>query len=166
MITYLSYPPQQSYYILGLLGIRNWYKCCGQKYGLILYSFVQFRPITRIHKKSSVVISHNNRFFFKSFIRYNKFPIRTHKWRPTPRHTSNHHDDVINWKHFPCHWPFARGIHRSPVNSPHKCQWRGALVFSLILAWINSWVNNRDAGDLRRYCAHCDVNVMEYFTHQ
>ena len=31
-----------------------------------------------------------------------------------------HHDDVIKWKHFPCYWPFVWGIHRSPVNSPHK----------------------------------------------
>ena len=29
-------------------------------------------------------------------------------------------DDVIKWKHFPRYWPFVRGIHRSPVNSPHK----------------------------------------------
>ena len=36
------------------------------------------------------------------------------------------------WKYFSRHWPFVRGIHRSPVNSPHKGQWRGALVFSLI----------------------------------
>ena len=35
------------------------------------------------------------------------------------------HDDVIKWKNFPRHWPFVRGIHRSPVNSPHKDQWRG-----------------------------------------
>ena len=27
-----------------------------------------------------------------------------------------------------------RGIHRWPVNSPHKGQWRGALMFSLICA--------------------------------
>ena len=32
------------------------------------------------------------------------------------------HDDVIKWKHFPRSWPFVRGIHRSPVNSPHKGQ--------------------------------------------
>ena len=32
------------------------------------------------------------------------------------------HDDVINWKFFPRNWPFVRGIHRSPVNSPHKGQ--------------------------------------------
>ena len=42
------------------------------------------------------------------------------------------HDDVIKWKHFPRYWPFVRGIHRSPVNSPHKGQWRGTLMFSLI----------------------------------
>ena len=70
------------------------------------------------------------------------------------------HDDVIKWKHFPRYWPFVRGIHRSPVNSPHKGQWRGALMFSLICVWINSWINNRKAGDLRRYQAHYDVIVM------
>ena len=41
------------------------------------------------------------------------------------------HDDVIKWKRFPRYWPFVRGIHRSPVNSPHKGQWRRALIFSL-----------------------------------
>ena len=71
------------------------------------------------------------------------------------------HDDVIKWKHFPRYWPFVRGIHRSPVNSPHKGQWRGALMFTLICARINGWVNNREAGDLRRYRAHYDVIVME-----
>ena len=30
------------------------------------------------------------------------------------------HDDVIRWKHFPRYWPFVRGIHRWPVNFPHK----------------------------------------------
>ena len=71
------------------------------------------------------------------------------------------HDDVIKWKHFPRNWPFVRGIHRSPVNSPHKGQWRRALMFSLIRVWINDWVNNREAGDLRRYRAHYDVIVMK-----
>ena len=47
-----------------------------------------------------------------------------------------------------------------PVNSPHKGQWRGALVFSLIYVWINDWVNNREAGDLRRQRGHYDVIVM------
>ena len=70
------------------------------------------------------------------------------------------HDDVIKWKHFPRYWPFVWGIHRSPVNSPHKVQWRGGLMFSLICVWINGWVNNREAGDLRRYRAHYDVTLM------
>ena len=73
------------------------------------------------------------------------------------------HDDVIKWKHFPRYWPFVRGIHRSPVNSPHKGQWRGALMFSLICAWINDWVNNREAGVLRQSLwRHC--NALHGFT--
>ena len=70
------------------------------------------------------------------------------------------HDDVIKWKHFPRSWPFVWGIHRSPVNSPHKGQWRVALVFSLICAWIKAWVNNCEVGDLRRHRTHYDVIVM------
>ena len=50
------------------------------------------------------------------------------------------------------YWPFVRGIHRS-------C---GALMFSLICAWLNSWVHNRAAGDLRRHSAHYDVIVMKH----
>ena len=72
------------------------------------------------------------------------------------------HDDVIKWKHFQRYWPFVRGIHRSPVNSPHKGQWRGTLMFSLICAWIKGWVINCGAGKLRRYRAHYDVTVMYY----
>ena len=69
------------------------------------------------------------------------------------------HNDVINWKPFPRYWSFVQGIHRSPVNSPHKGQWRGASMFSLICAWINGCVN-RKAGDLRRHRHHDDVIVM------
>ena len=73
------------------------------------------------------------------------------------------HDDVIKWKHFPNYWPFVWGIHRSSVNSPHKGQWRGALMFCLICTRINGWVNNGEAGDLRCYRAHYDVIVMNTF---
>ena len=72
------------------------------------------------------------------------------------------HDDVIKSKTFPRYWPCVRGIHRSPVNSAHKGQWRGALMFSLIFAWINGWVNNREADDLRRHRAPYDVTVMSF----
>ena len=47
-----------------------------------------------------------------------------------------------------------------PVNSPHKGQWRVALMFSLICVCINGWVNNLESGDLRRYRGHYDVIVM------
>ena len=56
---------------------------------------------------------------------------------------------------------FVRGIHRPPVNSPHKGQWRGALMFSLICAWINGWANSREAGDLKRHRTHYIVTVMK-----
>ena len=52
----------------------------------------------------------------------------------------HNYDDVINWKHFPRYWAFVRGIHRWPVNSSHKGQFRGAFMFSLICAWMNGWV--------------------------
>ena len=84
-----------------------------------------------------------------------KDPYSTHKFFAV-------YDDVIKWKHFPRYWPFVREIHRSLVNSPHKGQWLGALMLFFICAWINGWVNNREAGDLRRHCAHCDVTVMNW----
>ena len=64
-------------------------------------------------------------------------------------------------EHFPRYWTFVRGIHRSPVHSQRKGQWRGAFMFSLICIWINGWVNKREASDLRRYRAHYDVTVMQ-----
>ena len=47
-----------------------------------------------------------------------------------------------------------------PVNFSHKGQWRRALMFSLISVWINGWVNNREAGDLRRHRGHYDASIM------
>ena len=68
------------------------------------------------------------------------------------------------WRHqikpFPRYWSFVRGIRRSTVNSPHKGQWRGALMFLWSALWINNWVNNREAGDLRRHRTHYYVIVM------
>ena len=90
-----------------------------------------------------------------------KFKIRG--WLTQPLDTeSRPQDDVIKWKHFPRYWPFVRGIHRSPVNSPYKGQWRGALILRFMCVWINNWVNNHKAGDLRRYRAHYDVSVMKH----
>ena len=75
-------------------------------------------------------------------------------------YTCPRHDDVIKWEHFSCNWPFVRGIHRSPVNSSHKGQWRGALMFSVSCAWINGWINNCESGDFRRHRTHYDLTVM------
>ena len=72
----------------------------------------------------------------------------------------SNHDDVIKWKLFPRYWPFVRGIHRFRWIPYTKGQWRGALMFSLICVWINGWVNNHEAGDLRRYPVHYVIIVM------
>ena len=58
---------------------------------------------------------------------------------PTPLLPPTLHDDAIKWKHFPRHWPFVRGIHRSPVN----------------------WANNREAGDFRHHRAHYNASVID-----
>ena len=62
------------------------------------------------------------------------------------------------WRHemktFPRHWPIVRGIHWSPVDSPHKGRRRGAFMFSLICARTNH------RGDLGRHRADYDVIVM------
>ena len=60
-----------------------------------------------------------------------------------PRVTQSIHDDVIKWKLIPRYWPFVRRIHRSPVNSPHKGQWRGALMFPLICVGRNGYKQNK-----------------------
>ena len=71
------------------------------------------------------------------------------------------YNEVIKWKHFPHYWPFVRTIHLSPANSPHKSQWRGALMFSLICA-LNKRLNKKSRGwwletPLRSLWRHCNV---------
>ena len=69
------------------------------------------------------------------------------------------------WRHqmesFSALLTFCAG--NSPVTGEfptHKGQWRGTLMFSFICVWINAWINNREAGDLRRHRTHYDVIVM------
>ena len=78
----------------------------------------------------------------------------------TPFNIPPLYDDVITWKHYPRHWPFVRGIHRSPMDSLHRGQCRGSLMFSMIFAGTNGWANRRDAGDLRRHRTHYDANII------
>ena len=76
---------------------------------------------------------------------------------PTPTPTATLSTPHPWWRHqmetFSALLALVRGIYRSPVNSLHKDQWRTC-------AWINGWVNDRDAGDLRRHRTHHDVTVM------
>ena len=74
------------------------------------------------------------------------------------------HADVIKWEHFPRHWRFVRGIHRSTVNSLHKGQWSGALVFSLICG-LNKRLSKRSWGwwfqtPSRSLWRHCNVKSV------
>ena len=78
------------------------------------------------------------------------------------------HNDVIKWKHFPGYWPFVWGIHRSPVNSPHKGQWRGALIFSLRLnkrlskqSW--GWWFETPSWSLWRHCNRATVSRVQSY---
>ena len=69
-------------------------------------------------------------------------------------------------EHFPCYLAFATvpGIHRSPVNSHHKGQRRGALILSLICAWTNGCINNRDAGDvMKTVCMYTHDYLLRQF---
>ena len=79
------------------------------------------------------------------------------------------HIFITWWRHqmeiFSALLTLCEGIHWSPVDSPHKGQWLGALMFSLICTWTNSWAINPDAGDLRRQHNHYDVTVMNSVGH-
>ena len=120
---------------------------------------VMARVAVRLH--TGCYITRNTLYHVGYMVQDTK--VREHK--PFTIHTLDiTHDDVIKWKHFPRYRLFVRGIHQSPVNSPHKVHWRGAFMFSMICAWMKGWVNNRDARDLRSRDAHYDVIVMENFT--
>ena len=96
---------------------------------------------------------------------------------PWIRFISSHHNICLDlpiaqaetphrawWRHqmetFSALLALCAGNSPVPVNSPRKGHWRGALMFSLICAWINDWVNNHEVGDLRRHRGHYDVHVM------
>ena len=94
-------------------------------------------------------------------IKLNIYPYEGRELRI--RNSKAYYDDVIKWKHFPRYWSFVGGIHRSPVNSPHKGQWCGPLMFSFIYAQINGRANNSKASDLIRHRAHYDVSLWHHF---
>ena len=76
------------------------------------------------------------------------------------------HGDVIKWKHFPRHWLLVRGIHRWPVNSPHRGQWHGALMFSLICERLSKqswgwWFETPSHSLWRHYNVYPGLEVTE-----
>ena len=61
-----------------------------------------------------------------------------------------------------CYWPFVRGIHSSPLDSPHKGQWCGALMFlwSAPEQTVEETIETpviRDAISLWRHCNEIDT---------
>ena len=79
---------------------------------------------------------------------------------------SNNHNhtlwlhDYVKLKKFPALLAICARNSPVPGEFPAKRQWRGGLLFSLIYTRINGWVNNDEAGNLRRLRAHYDVTVM------
>ena len=113
------------------------------------------------HRNTSVTVWCVNEYKYRNSYRGNITGLtHTDSIVLIPASINNCHDDLIKWKHFLRYWSFVRGIRRSPVNSHCKGQWHGALMFSLICAWANGWVSNRDAGNLRRHRANYDVTVI------
>ena len=88
--------------------------------------------------------------------------LLTHICVARPQWVPDFHSEGSWWRHqmetFSALLALCEG--NSPVNSPHKGQWRGAFMLSLIRDWINRWVNNREAGDLRCHRAHNDVIII------
>ena len=139
-------------------GLRLRQCCWTQHYSIHIYAWYQNHNIFYVSfgtDMTSIDTLHLGRPLLRPF-------LMAHTEATLAR---QYHDYVIKWKHFPHYCPFVWGIHRSPVNSPHKGQWCGALMFPLICAWKNGWINNREAGDLRRHHAHCDVSVMYIAQH-
>ena len=106
--------------------------------------------VIRPQKVNSVVPRHSWMWPFTRLLHFLEFKYLHSDWIMMTSSNGN----IVRY------WPFVRGIHRWPVNSPHKDQWREALMFSLICVWTNGWANKQDAGDLRRHRAHHDVTAM------
>ena len=79
------------------------------------------------------------------------------------RHGPGYHDDVINGNifrvtgHLCGEFTSQRWIPRTKASDAEF--W---CFLWLICTWINSWVNNREAGDFRCHWAHYDVTVMSW----
>ena len=68
-------------------------------------------------------------------------------------------DDVIKLRHFPLYWPL-KGNSLAIGDFPAQRPLTRSFDVSFDLRLKYGWANNREAGDLRRHCAHYDVTVM------
>ena len=95
------------------------------------------------------------------------------KGTPTPQRVFTSSDVQHWWKKSITWWRhqmeafsalLAICAENSPVTGefPAQSQWHKALMFSLICVSINGWVNNGEAGDLRRNRAHYSVTVIQF----
>ena len=98
--------------------------------------------------------------------RYIFFYIKTSIWwtRGTRQavgtwHTE--HDDVMVRKRFPSYWPFVRGIHRSPVNSPHN--WSVTQSSDVLFAVSPDKLQNKQSSCqwFETPWRSCDITVLE-----
>ena len=76
------------------------------------------------------------------------------------------HDDAIKWKHFPRYWPFVRGIHRSPVNSPHNDQRRRVRTHYDVIVISNNFLKqllcyNKPLGIIETYIGLSPKGLLE-----
>ena len=71
------------------------------------------------------------------------------------------HNDVMTWKCFLHYWPFVWGIHRSPVDSPHKGPEMQRFDVFFCLFAISCWTNSPVASDFR--CLNSHVTLQEWF---
>ena len=108
--------------------------------GLLLHNTVRFIPISSTPLIPYVFRNHHNTNFLLNIT----FTFEWSHCSPVMTAAVNvvHwiwktllqiHDGVIKWKHFPRNCPLVRGIHWSPVNSPHKGQWLFDVFFDLRL---------------------------------
>ena len=130
-----------------------------------LYLYRHFNPIPR---KYLLSLSEYDISLSFEYVESTLFLLMV-SWRYEPVHQQAYYWPRFEfseswWRHqmetFSALLAICAGNSPAPVNSPHKGQWRGALMFSLICVWINSWVNNGEADDLRRYRAHHDDTVI------
>ena len=72
------------------------------------------------------------------------------------------HDDAMKWNHFPRYWPFVRGIHRSPANSPLGVFF-DLRLYKRLSKQSRRWRFETPSHSL---CRHCDIQSLVHATNK